>query len=53
MRIAGVLLMLTVAFPAAAQSIEGRWKLVAAEDLPHSIRADGGNLTRRLTLERQ
>jgi hypothetical protein len=36
-KIIGVLLVLSVSLPAAAQTIEGRWKLLAAEDL----RADG------------
>src|SRR5687768_11215944 len=37
MRVIGALLILVVSMPAAAQSVEGRWKLIAAEDL----RADG------------
>jgi hypothetical protein len=37
MKVIAALLVLSIALPAAAQSIEGRWKLLAAEDL----RGDG------------
>ena len=37
MKVLALVAILTVAVPATAQSIEGRWKLIAAEDL----RADG------------
>ena len=37
MKIITALLVLSISVPAGAQSIEGRWKLIAAEDL----RADG------------